>query len=182
VRLFGRDRQTSVEAYAGDVVGLINPGRFAIGDTIYCGRKVRFAAIPRFPAEHFGRLCLDGSRRKQFDAGIQQLEEEGLMQVLFSRSGGRDPIVGVVGALQFEVIVARLKSEYGVDSHMEALTYTNARAVEGHDGPASSLAGIGPTVLVTANRSGREILLFPSAWALDYAQRQNPAVQFVAEV
>jgi peptide chain release factor 3 len=140
---------------------------------------VRFAAIPRFPAEHFGRICLDGSRRKQFDAGIQQLEEEGLMQVLFSRSGGRDPIVGVVGALQFEVIVARLKSEYVVESHVEALTYTTARGIEGHTGPSNTLAGLG---LVTANRSGREILLFPSAWALEYAERQNPAVQFLAEV
>jgi peptide chain release factor 3 len=182
VRLFGRDRQTAAEAYAGDVVGLINPGRFAIGDTVYAGRRVRFPPIPRFPAEHFGRLCLEGSRRKQFDEGIRQLEEEGLMQVLFSRAGGRDPIVGVVGALQADVIVARLKSEYGVESRVETLSYTCARGVEGHPGPANTLAGLGANVLVTANRGGREILLFPSAWALEYAERQNPGVQFPAEL
>ncbi len=182
VRLFGRDRQTAAEAYAGDVVGLINPGRFAIGDTIYSGRRVRFPPIPRFPAEHFSRLCLDDTRRKQFDDGVRQLEEEGLMQVLFSRAGGRDPIVGVVGALQAEVIVARLKSEYGTESHLEPLTYMAARGVENYTGPARALEGLGPNVMITANRSGREILLFPSPWALEYAERQNPTVQFVAEV
>ncbi len=142
-KLFGRDRQTAGEAYAGDVVGLVNPGRFAIGDTIYSGRPVRFAAIPRFAAEHFGRLRLEGPKHKQFDDGVRQLEEEGLMQVLFSRSGGRDPIVGVVGALQFDVIEARLKSEYGVESHTDSLSFVTARAVEGDARRAETLEGLG---------------------------------------
>jgi peptide chain release factor 3 len=181
-KLFGRDRQTAGEAYAGDVVGLVNPGRFAIGDTLYSGRPVRYAAIPRFAAEHFGRLRLEGPKHKQFDDGVRQLEEEGLMQVLFSRTGGRDPIVGVVGALQFDVIQARLKSEYGVDSRTEPLSFVAARVIEGYARPAETLEGLGTSVLVTSNRAGREILLFPSAWSLEYAERQNPGVTFAAEI
>jgi peptide chain release factor 3 len=181
-KLFGRDRQTAVEAYAGDVVGLVNPGRFAIGDTIYTGPRVKFPPIPRFAAEHFGRLRLDGTKHKQFDEGVRQLEEEGLMQVLFSKSGGRDPIVGVVGALQFDVIAARMKSEYGVDCRAEPLNYITARAIENYSKPAETLEGLGSSVLVTTNRAGREILLFPSAWALDYAERQNPGVTFAMEI
>ena len=181
-KLFGRDRQTAGEAYAGDVVGLVNPGRFAIGDTIYSGRKVRYAAIPRFAAEHFARLRLEGPKHKQFDDGVRQLEEEGLMQVLFSRTGGRDPIVGVVGALQFDVISARLKSEYGVESRAEPLSFVAARGIEGHSGGAQTLEGLGTSVLVTTNRDGREVLLFPSTWSLEYAERQNPGVTFVSEL
>ena len=181
-KLFGRDRQTAGEAYAGDVVGLVNPGRFGIGDTIYTGRRKRFPPIPRFAAEHFGRLRLEGIKYKQFDDGVRQLEEEGLMQVLFPRSGGRDPIVGVVGALQFDVVSARLKSEYGVDSRVEPLNYITARAIENHAGPADRLEGLGASVMVATNRAGREILLFPSQWALEYAERQNPGVSFVAEL
>src|SRR5690606_2858491 len=100
-RMFGRDRQTAAEAYAGDIVGLVNPGRLAIGDSLYAGRTVMFPPIERFPAEHFGRLRLESQRHKQFDDGVSQLEEEGLMQVFFTPTGARDPIVGVAGTLQF---------------------------------------------------------------------------------
>ncbi len=103
-RLFGRDRETAGEAYAGDIVGLVNPGRFAIGDTLYSGRPVRFPAIPRFPAGTSAGCDSRDSRHKQFDDGVRQLEEEGPDAGAFSQSGGRDPIVGVVGALQFDVI------------------------------------------------------------------------------
>src|SRR5690606_9417289 len=89
-RMFGRDRQTAVEAYAGDIVGLVNPGRLAIGDSLYSGRAIRFPPIERFPAEHFGRLRLESQRHKQFDDGVSQLEEEGLMQVFFTPTGARD--------------------------------------------------------------------------------------------
>ena len=176
-RFFGRDRETATEAYAGDIVGLVNPGRFAIGDSIYAGTPVRFADIPRFPAEHFGRLRLEGTRHKQFDEGVRQLEEEGLMQVLFSRSGGRDPIVGVVGALQFDVIEARLQSEYSVDSRVEKLDYVTARWLAPDSAP---LGGNERGVLQTTDRQGREVLLFGSTWALEYLQRENPNVKLLA--
>ena len=108
-RFFGRDRETITEAYAGDIIGLVNPGQFAIGDTVHTGAPLKFLDIPRFPAEHFGRLRLQDTRYKQFDEGLKQLEEEGLMQVFYVESGRREPIVGVVGALQFDVITSRLR-------------------------------------------------------------------------
>ena len=84
-RFFGRDRKTIKVAYAGDIIGLVNPGHFRIGDTLHSGPTLRFADLPRFPAEHFGRIRLKDTRYKQFDEGVKQLEEEGLMQVFFPR-------------------------------------------------------------------------------------------------
>ena len=127
-RFFGRDRETITEAYAGDIIGLVNPGQFAIGDTVHTGAPLKFLDIPRFPPEHFGRLRLQDTRYKQFDDGLRQLEEEGLMQVFYVESGRREPIVGVVGALQFDVIKSRLRDRVrrrdrrrSVDVHRRAL-------------------------------------------------------------
>jgi peptide chain release factor 3 len=178
-KIFGRDRESSSEAYAGDIVGLVNPGRFAIGDTLYTGRRVRFPPIPQFPAEHFARLRLDDSRHKQFDDGVRQLEEEGLMQVFHSKSGGRDPIVGVVGALQFDVIQSRLQTEYGVASRVEPLTYYAARWID-PPSDGQSLKGFGAEVQIVADSHGRTVLLFPSEWSLGYVERENPTVRFLA--
>ena len=119
-RFFGRERETINVAYAGDIIGLVNPGQFAIGDTLHSGAPVRFLDLPRFPAEHFGRVRLQDQRYKQFDDGLKQLEEEGLMQVFFTASGRREPIVGVVGALQFDVITSRLRTEYSVEVSVES--------------------------------------------------------------
>ena len=120
-KLFGRDRQTAVEAYAGDVVGLVNPGRFAIGDTIYTGTKIKFPTIPRFAAEHFGRLRLDGTKHKQFDDGVRQLEEEGLMQVLFSRRAAAIPSSASSAPCSSTSSRRGMKSEYSVECHAEPL-------------------------------------------------------------
>ena len=130
-RFFGRDRETINVAYAGDIIGLVNPGQFAIGDTLHTGAPLRFLDVPRFPAEHFGRVRLQDTRYKQFDEGLRQLEEEGLMQVFYVASGRREPIVGVVGALQFDVIASRLRTEYGVEVEIEPAAYTAARWVGG---------------------------------------------------
>src|SRR4029079_14588696 len=123
-RFFGRHRETIEVAYAGDIIGLVNPGQFAIGDTVHTGAPVRFLDVPRFPAEHFGRIRLQDTRYKQFDEGLRQLEEEGLMQIFYVAGGRREPIVGVVGALQFEVITSRLRSEYGVAVEIEPAKYS----------------------------------------------------------
>jgi len=178
-RMFGRDRQTAVEACAGDIVGLVNPGRLGIGDTLYAGRRVVFAPIERFPAEHFGRVRLESSRHKQFDDGIRQLEEEGLMQVFLSTAGGRDPIVGVAGALQFDVIVARLKSEYNVESRVDPLSFVAARWL---DTPRDTIGDVPASVTFATDRQGRTVLLFPSTWAIEYTERQNPAARLLAIV
>ena len=177
-RFFGRDRETIEVAYAGDVIGLVNPGHFAIGDTLHSGAPVRFPELPRFPAEHFGRVRLRDTRYKQFDEGLKQLEEEGLMQVFYVIAGGREPIVGVVGALQFDVIVSRLRSEYGVEAEIDRTGYTAARWIGAHTGPTPSPPA---QSTVVEDRQGRRVVLFGSPWELQYFERQHPAVPLLAE-
>ncbi len=178
-RFFGRDRETVDVAYAGDVVGLVNPGKFVIGDTLHDGVPVRFPPVPRFAAEHFATLRLEGTRYKQFDEGVRQLEEEGLMQVVFPLGGRREPILGVVGALQFDVITARLAAEYGVACTAVPLRYVSARWVARADGaPRLKLPPGG--VLEAVDRRERPVLLFESEWDLDYTRRENPDVQLLA--
>jgi peptide chain release factor 3 len=175
-RFFGRDRETIEVAYAGDIIGLVNPGSFGIGDTVHSGPPLRFPELPRFPAEHFGRLRLKDTRYKQFDEGVQQLEEEGLMQVFYLSAGRREPIIGVVGALQFDVISSRLRSEYGVTATVEPLNYTAARWV----GSAAGVRVSGASV-IGVDRLDRPVILFESEWELQYFQRHHPDVPLLAE-
>jgi peptide chain release factor 3 len=176
-RFFGRDRETVETAYPGDVVGLVNPGRFAIGDTLYAGQRVRYPRIPHFPAEFFGALRLRDVKYKQFDEGIRQLEEEGLMQVVFPIYGKREPILGVVGALQFDIVEARMKNEYGVTCQVDKLPHVAARWIENDAGESLKLP---QGVLETVDRDERRVLLFQSDWELQYTQRENPALQLLA--
>jgi peptide chain release factor 3 len=177
-RFFGRDRETISVAYAGDIIGLVNPGQFAIGDTLHSGPPVRFPDLPRFPAEHFGRIRLRDQRYKQFDEGVRQLEEEGLVQVFYVAAGRREPIVGVVGALQYDVIVSRLRTEYGVEVAIEPAGYTAARWLGNWPG-ATPLPG-GQSV-VAADRQERRVLLFASKWELQYFERHHPDVVLLDE-
>ncbi|MEZ5288941.1 MAG: peptide chain release factor 3 [Vicinamibacterales bacterium] len=176
-RFFGRDRETVETAYPGDVVGLVNPGRFAIGDTLFAGARVRFPRIPHFPAEFFGALRLRDVKFKQFDEGIRQLEEEGLMQVVFPIYGKREPILGVVGALQFDIVEARMKNEYGVTCQVDKLPHTAARWLD-EDAPRSLKLPQG--VLETVDREERRVLLFQSDWELQYTARENPDLRMLA--
>ena len=176
-RFFGRDRETIEVAYAGDILGLVNPGQFVIGDTVHTGVPVRFLGVPRFPAEHFGRVRLKDTRYKQFDDGLRQLEEEGLMQTFYTAAGRREPIVGVVGQLQLDVITYRLQSEYNVEVAIEPATYTAARWLA----DPSVKFTLGGQGTVATDRLDRKVLLFSSQWELDYFVRQHPNVELLAE-
>jgi peptide chain release factor 3 len=178
-RFFGGKRETIDRAFPGDVVGLVNPGQFGIGDTLYADQAVKYPAIPRFPAEHFGVARLRDVRFKQFDEAIRQLEEEGLMQVLFPTVGRREPILGTVGPLQLEVLAVRLKDEYNVDASVDSLSYTSARWLTGPPDKVGAMMSGAGTRLVN-DRHGRPVMLFESEWALEYAQRTNPDVKFLA--
>jgi peptide chain release factor 3 len=177
-RFFGRDRETITVAYPGDIIGLVNPGHFAIGDTLHSGAPLRFLDLPRFPAEHFGRVRLKDTRYKQFDDGLRQLEEEGLMQVFYVAAGRREPIVGVVGALQFDVITSRLRTEYGVAAEIEPAGYAVARWL---GGPARPTPALGAQSAVAMDRQERRVLLFGSEWELQYFERHHPDVTLLAE-
>ena len=175
-RFFGRDRETIEVAYAGDIIGLVNPGQFAIGDTLHSGPALRFPDVPRFPAEHFGRIRLKDTRYKQFDDGVKQLEEEGLMQVFYLSTGRREPIVGVVGALQYDVIASRLRSEYGVMAEIEPMGYAAARWLGSADG-----VSLGGSNVLAVDRQDRPVILFESEWGLRYFERHHPDVVLLAE-
>jgi peptide chain release factor 3 len=177
-RFFGRDRETVSEAYAGDIIGLVNPGQFTIGDTLHTGAPLHLPGVPRFPAEHFGRVRLQDTRYKQFDDGLRQLEEEGLMQVFFAASGRREPIVGVVGALQFDVIESRLRTEYGVDVQIDPASYAAARWVAD---PARTIPSLGGGAAGAVDRRDRRLILFASEWEVQYFERQHPDVKLLAE-
>ena len=177
-RFFGRDRETISVAYAGDIIGLVNPGQFAIGDTLHSGAPLRFPDLPRFPAEHFGRIRLRDTRYKQFDEGVRQLEEEGLMQVFYVAAGRREPIVGVVGALQYDVIASRLRTEYGVSVDIDPAGYAAARWLGNPAGPTPSPGG---SSALAVDRQERRVILFASEWELQYFERHHPDVVLLDE-
>jgi peptide chain release factor 3 len=121
---------------------------------------------------------LQDTRYKQFDEGLKQLEEEGLMQVFFVAAGRREPIVGVVGALQFDVITSRLRTEYGVEVEIEPATYTAARWLAD---PAQKLPPLGGQSAVAVDRQDRRAILFASEWEVQYFERQHPSIVLLAE-
>jgi len=178
-RLFARERETVEEAYPGDVVGLSNPGLLAIGDTLSSEPGVRFAAIPRFSPERFGRLLLrDITRYKQFHKGLEQLEAEGVVQVLYERdSTRREPIVAVVGELQFDVVEARLASEYGVTVQIERLPHVAARWVDGDPAIVEQVRWA-PQTIRTRDRDEQLVVIFSSEWELNYSIRENSKLVF----
>ena len=122
--LMADDRAIVSEAYAGDIIGLFDPGIFSIGDTLCTGKKhVQFAGIPTFAPEHFARVTqVDTMKRKQFVKGMEQIAQEGAIQIFRDLGAGMEEvIVGVVGVLQLEVLEYRLKNEYNVDIRMQTL-------------------------------------------------------------
>ncbi len=179
MRLFGNDREVVDEAWPGDVVGLINPGQFQIGDTISEREIGLFPPVPRFQPEHFALLrSTQADRYKQFLKGLSQIEEEGAIQLLYPVSSGRrEPILAAVGQLQFDVVRYRLQAEYNVPTEMEPLTYQLARWVTGDDRTITSL-GDGRGRLRAEDRDGRSVLLFSSEWDLQYAVENSPGVTF----
>ncbi|MBA2602766.1 MAG: peptide chain release factor 3 [Acidobacteria bacterium] len=177
-RFFGRDRETVPQAYPGDVVGLVNPGRLAIGDTLYSGRPVRYPPIPQFPAERFAYLRPADVRHKRFDEAVRQLEEEGLMQVFVPQSGVRHPIIGVVGPLQFDVVEARLRSEYGITCVVDTLPHVAARWPVPTPGSAKPLTLTTSGALLAKDGRERDVVVFESPWELRYVTEANPHIQF----
>jgi peptide chain release factor 3 len=166
-------------AYAGDVVGLANPGAFAIGDTLYEGAPVSFPPIPAFAPEHFASIrSIDVTGYKAFGKGISQLREEGAVQVFYPWGTPRtEPILGVVGELQFEVAKYRLESEYNVKSVLRSLTYSLARHVEG-ERDAIAHAQLPSNAKLVEDWSGRPVALFESEWSVRLAQEWNPQLTF----
>jgi peptide chain release factor 3 len=178
-RLFANEREVIDEAYPGDVVGLPNTGDFAIGDTLCEGNLLRFASIPRFQPEHFALLRNnDPGKQKQFIKGLRQLETEGAVQVYHNVNAmKREPILAVVGQLQFEVVQARLLNEYSVITTLERLQLTEARFVEGPEKVIEQLP-MRNEVLLARDSDERLILLFSSSFYIRYYSEKHPELTF----
>ena len=159
-------------AYAGDIIGLVNPGQFAIGDTLHTGAPLRFLDVPRFPAEHFGRVRLQDTRYKQFDEGLRQLEEEGLMQVFYvdERPPRADRRRRRRAAVRRDHQPAA--NGYSVEVEIEPPRYTAASWLAD---PAQAMPSLGGQTALAADRQERRVLLFASEWELQYFERQHPS-------
>ena len=172
------DRAIVDEAYAGDIVGLFDPGIFSIGDTVCTGKqRVQFPPIPTFAPEHFAKISqVDTMKRKQFVKGMEELAQEGAVQIFRELGAGMESvIVGVVGVLQFEVLEQRLKSEYHVEVYRQALPYNTIRWIEG-DMEESAVRGLSLTrdTCRVQDMRGGKLLLFTSEWNLNWAVEHNP--------
>jgi peptide chain release factor 3 len=183
VQFLGQERTAVDEAYAGDILGVWDGGILRIGDTLVSGARFEFEGVPRFSPEHFVVAALkDPMKRKQLKTGLEQLSEEGAVQLFFDRNRlSRDPILGAVGVLQFEVIQHRLQSEYGVSVHLNALPYRHARWVEGGPFEPNRFERPGHTTCVL-DIEDRPLILFDSDWALNQAVQDNPKITFIAAV
>ena len=176
---FMADEREAVEnAYAGDIIGLFDPGCFRLGDTLSTGPKLQFQSIPVFAPEHFARVRPEDSmKRKQFLKGIYQLAEEGAIQTFRRTETGREEfIVGVVGVLQFEVLEHRLKTEYGVTMLMDRLPFRYVRWVTKTPKPVEDLK-ITSTSGRAFDSSDREVLLFENDWSIRLACENNEGLE-----
>ena len=178
-KLFAQDRILMEEAYPGDIIGLTNPGVFAIGDTLCTGAPVRFQGMPRFAPEHFAVLRNRRTEKyKQFQKGIEQLSEEGVVQLFHNINAARtEPILAVVGRLQFEVVQFRLETEYGVETILEPMPFEVLRWVDASPDDVKDIHWVQNTRRVE-DSDGHLAVLFPSMWSLNYMQEQNPKIGF----
>ena len=174
-KLFGQDREVVEDAYPGDVIGLNNPGMFAIGDTLYVGNKVEFEGIPSFSPEIFSWLRNPNpSAFKNFRKGVNELREEGAVQILYDiDESKRDPILAAVGQLQLEVVQHRLEHEYGVETRLEPLGYQVARWVPGGWPELEKLGRIFNCKTVR-DAWNRPVLLFKNEWNLNQLNQDYP--------
>ena len=174
-KLFGQDREVVEDAYPGDVIGLNNPGMFAIGDTLYVGNKVEFEGIPSFSPEIFSWLRNPNpSAFKNFRKGVNELREEGAVQILYDiDESKRDPILAAVGQLQLEVVQHRLEHEYGVETRLEPLGYQVARWVPGGWPELEKLGRIFNCKTVR-DAWNRPVLLFKNEWNLNQLNQDHP--------
>lgn len=175
-QMMAQDRKIVEEAYAGDIIGVFDPGIFSIGDTILTGQKVfQFEGIPTFAPEHFAKVRqLDTMKRKQFVKGITQIAQEGAIQIFQEYGMGMEEIiVGVVGVLQFDVLKYRLHSEYNVEIILENLPYEHIRWIANADEvDVKKIVGTSDMKKVT-DLKGNPLLLFVNAWSVGMTLDRN---------
>jgi len=173
-QLMADERKILTTAYAGDIIGVFDPGVFSIGDTVCMPKdNVKYEGIPTFAPEHFARVRqVDTMKRKQFVKGIRQIAQEGAIQIFQEYNTGLEEIiVGVVGVLQFDVLKFRLKNEYNVDILLDMLPYEYIRWVDS-DTDMNSLVGTSDMKKIK-DMNDRPLLLFINEWSVDMTIKRN---------
>ncbi|MDD6615669.1 MAG: peptide chain release factor 3 [Lachnospiraceae bacterium] len=178
-QMMAQERHIVQEAFAGDIIGVFDPGIFSIGDTV-CqpGRKFAFEGIPTFAPEHFARVRqMDTMKRKQFVKGINQIAQEGAIQIFQEfNTGMEEIIVGVVGVLQFDVLKYRLENEYNVDIRLETLPYEHIRWIENEDIDMNKIVGTSDMKKIK-DLKGRPLLLFVNSWSVGMVLDRNEGLR-----
>ena len=176
-QLMAESRKIIDEAYAGDIIGVFDPGIFSIGDTLCTSNeKFQFEGIPTFAPEHFARVRqIDTMKRKQFLKGVNQIAQEGAIQIFQEfNTGMEEIIVGVVGVLQFEVLTYRLKNEYNVDVRLEQLPFEYIRWVENpEEVDVAKIQGTSDMKRI-CDLKGNPLLLFINSWSVGMVEERNP--------
>ena len=179
-QMMAEERHIVDEAYAGDIIGVFDPGIFSIGDTICkSNKKFAFEGIPTFAPEHFARVRqIDTMKRKQFIKGINQIAQEGAIQIFQEfNTGMEEIIVGVVGVLQFEVLEYRLKNEYGVDIRLEPLPYEHIRWIENPEEiDVNRIVGTSDMKKIK-DLKGNPLLVFANSWSANMVLERNEGLK-----
>mgnify|MGYP004509874211 FL=1 len=175
-QMMADERKMVEEAYAGDIIGIFDPGIYSIGDTLTTSKqKFAFEGIPTFAPEHFARVRLvDSMKRKQFVKGVTQIAQEGAIQIFQEYKGGMEEIiVGVVGVLQFDVLKFRLENEYNVEIRLENLPYEHIRWIENKDEvDVDRIAGTSDMKKVI-DMKGNPLLIFVNEWSIGMTLDRN---------
>ncbi len=179
-QMMADERKIVEKAYAGDIIGIFDPGIFSIGDTLeLSNKKFRFEGIPTFAPEHFARVRqIDTMKRKQFLKGVSQIAQEGAIQIFQEyHTGMEEIIVGVVGVLQFEVLTYRLKNEYNVDVRMEVLPYEYIRWIKNWtEVDVEHIEGTSDMKLVK-DLKDQPLLLFAHEWSVGMVLDRNKGLE-----
>lgn len=179
--VFGRTRSTVESAFPGDIVGLVNAGSLAPGDTIYAGRKVQYPPMPQFAPEHFRTLRAKSlGKYKQFRKALDQLAAEGVVQILKNDArGDAAPVMAAVGPMQFEVMMARMQNEYNVETIADPIPYSVARRTT--PGTATELAKQRGVEIFTRT-DGELVALFGDKWKLAFIEKEHPEFELLPMV
>ena len=176
------EKATVDVAYAGDIVGVNDTGNFAIGDSVFTEGRVQFEDIPKFAPELFAKMSVpDAMKRKKMQEALVHLSEEGAIQLFIDPIiGAQDPIIGVVGELQFEVLVHRMEDEYGLQVRLNRLPFSVARWPVDQDGkPVEQLKG---NFQIYRDLIEQPVILLNQEWDLNWAKKENPTVDFKTSI
>ncbi|WP_437203946.1 peptide chain release factor 3 [Planctomicrobium sp. SH664] len=179
-QLFAQERETVEQAYPGDIIGIVNPGKLRLGDTLCAGRSVQLLGQWIYAPETFVRVrCADTSKRKQFSRGIEQLIEEGaVQQISDANTTAHEPVLAAVGELQFDVVKFRMETEYNAAVALDRLPYRISRWIDEPDFDAEAYT-LPSGSRIMSDQAGAKLILFTDDWSLDYFQRRYPQLKLV---